>query len=185
MNVYDFDKTIYDGDSTVDFYKYCLKKNIMLIRYLPYAVLGYIKYKFKIISKTRFKEHFYSFLKGIKDIDKEVSSFWDKNFCKVKKWYLDVKRDDDVIISASPEFLLNEVCRRLNVTLIASRVDKKTGKYTGENCKGEEKVIRFREIYGDTQIDKFYSDSLSDLPLARLAMESYIVKKNEIRKWEI
>ena len=26
MNVFDFDKTIYDGDCTVDFYMYCLKK---------------------------------------------------------------------------------------------------------------------------------------------------------------
>lgn len=26
MNVYDFDETIYDGDSTVDFYKYCLRR---------------------------------------------------------------------------------------------------------------------------------------------------------------
>ena len=26
MNVYDFDKTIYDGDSTAAFIKYCIKR---------------------------------------------------------------------------------------------------------------------------------------------------------------
>lgn len=26
MNIYDFDETIYDSDSTKDFYFYCLKK---------------------------------------------------------------------------------------------------------------------------------------------------------------
>ena len=26
MNVYDFDRTIYDGDSTIDFYLYSIKK---------------------------------------------------------------------------------------------------------------------------------------------------------------
>lgn len=26
INAYDFDETIYDGDSSVNFYKYCLKK---------------------------------------------------------------------------------------------------------------------------------------------------------------
>ena len=26
MNVYDFDKTIYRGDSTMDFWRYCLKR---------------------------------------------------------------------------------------------------------------------------------------------------------------
>ena len=25
-NIYDFDKTIYDGDSTVDFFLFCLKR---------------------------------------------------------------------------------------------------------------------------------------------------------------
>ena len=29
--VYDFDETIYDGDSTVDFYKYCVKRKPSLL----------------------------------------------------------------------------------------------------------------------------------------------------------
>ena len=34
-DVYDFDKTIYDGDSTVNFYKFCIKKEqIALLNYL-------------------------------------------------------------------------------------------------------------------------------------------------------
>lgn len=33
MNVYDFDKTIYDGDSTIDFYFYC-SKNIQKLYYV-------------------------------------------------------------------------------------------------------------------------------------------------------
>ena len=32
MNVYDFDKTIYDGDSSVDFYKFSLKRHPKLAR---------------------------------------------------------------------------------------------------------------------------------------------------------
>ena len=44
MNGYDFDKTIYDGDSTIDFYIYSLKRNITLIRYLPIQVYGFILY---------------------------------------------------------------------------------------------------------------------------------------------
>lgn len=30
-NIYDFDKTIYDGDSTVDFFLFCLKREPILI----------------------------------------------------------------------------------------------------------------------------------------------------------
>ena len=43
MNIYDFDKTIYDGDSSIDFYKFCVKKN-------------------KLMILTSFKELFYYFL---------------------------------------------------------------------------------------------------------------------------
>ena len=35
MNVYDFDKTIYNGDSTLDFYIFSIKKNLLLLRYFP------------------------------------------------------------------------------------------------------------------------------------------------------
>lgn len=35
MNVYDFDGTIYDGDSSVDFFLYALKRMPSLIRYAP------------------------------------------------------------------------------------------------------------------------------------------------------
>ena len=31
MNAYDFDHCIYAGDCTIDFYRYCLKKNTALL----------------------------------------------------------------------------------------------------------------------------------------------------------
>ena len=34
MNVYDFDETIYDGDSTRDFYFYTLKNNKSVLKYI-------------------------------------------------------------------------------------------------------------------------------------------------------
>ena len=35
MNIYDFDGTLYDGDSTFDFILYSLKKHPSLLRFLP------------------------------------------------------------------------------------------------------------------------------------------------------
>ena len=42
MNVYDFDDTIYAGDSTVDFFFYCLKKKpaIVYVAGLQYKFLS-------------------------------------------------------------------------------------------------------------------------------------------------
>ena len=35
MNVYDFDKTIYDGDASLDFWKFSVKRKPSLALYLP------------------------------------------------------------------------------------------------------------------------------------------------------
>ena len=185
MNVYDFDKTIYDGDSTLDFYFFSLKKSPMLIRFLPIQIIGFIKYMFGMYSKLQFKEKFYSFLKGIKDVDSMVELFWNENQDKIKDWYLKSKEESDVIISASPEFLLNNICRRIGIKhLIASEVNKNTGICEGENCYGEEKVLRFKKYFEKGEIKKFYSDSLSDAPISLMASERYIVTGNNILPWD-
>jgi len=67
--------------------------------------------------------------------------------------------------------------------MMASKVNKKTGKYSGVNCHGEEKVRRFYEEFPDGEIEKFYSDSYSDTPLAQIAKESYMVKGNIVSEW--
>lgn len=185
MNVYDFDKTIYAGDSTLDFYFFSLKKNPMLIRFLPIQIIGFIKYMFGMYSKLQFKEKFYSFLKGIKDVDSMVELFWNENQDKIKDWYLKSKEESDVIISASPEFLLNNICRRIGIKhLIASEVNKNTGICEGENCYGEEKVLRFKKYFEKGEIKKFYSDSLSDAPISLMGSERYIVNGNNILPWD-
>lgn len=179
MNVYDFDETIYHGDSTRDFYFFCLKNYPRVAKYLPMQGYYAIKFGLKIMPKTQFKEKFYSFLKGIPDIDVAVSIFWQTHEKNLKKWYLEQKKEDDLIISASPEFLLAPICDKLKVKVIASRVDKYTGETDGENCWGQEKVKRFYAA-GGGEIEEFYSDSYSDTPLARLAQKAFLVKGDKI-----
>ena len=48
INSYDFDKTIYDGDASIDFYIYMLKKYKKIILLLPYQIYGMVSYKLKI-----------------------------------------------------------------------------------------------------------------------------------------
>lgn len=184
MNVYDFDKTIYNGDSTLDFYFYCLKKHPIIIFSLPRQICGAIKYKLKIIDKTQFKEEFYSFFTKLKCIENDVNNFWNLNQSKIKDWYINVQTIDDVVISASPKFLLQEICNRMNIHhLIASEVDPKTGKYSGLNCYGKEKVKKFFENFPAEIVDKFYTDSYSDIAMACLAKKAYIVKQDNIMEW--
>ena len=69
--------------------------------------------------------------------------------------------------------------------LLASRVDKHTGKTDGENCHGAEKVRRLHEAYPDVEIAEFYSDSRSDSPLAELAEHAYLVHGQTRTPWYV
>ena len=136
------------------------------------------------IAKTEFKEVFYTFISDIDDIDEKLVDFWNNNIIKIKDWYLNQCKEDDMVISASPAFLLEEICARIGIKfLIASQVDKRSGKYTGVNCYGAEKVRRFRESFPDVIIESFYSDSRSDTPMAMIAKKAFMVKGNVVRKW--
>lgn len=184
MNIYDFDGTIYAGDSTVDFYRYCIKKRPQVLLYLPETLIWGLGFICKLVKKTTFKEHFYHFLKAI-DTDKMVISFWRSHIDNIYPWYYEKHKDDDIVISASPYFLLRPICDKLKIkTLIASKVDPKDGRYDGLNCHGEEKVKRLYSEVGKVHIDNFYSDSHSDTPLAKLADKAFLVEKNgEIKDW--
>lgn len=184
MNVYDFDKTIYSGDSTTAFFLFSLKRHPSVLCLIPSIFYGFIKYYvFKKGTKTQFKQRIMYFVKKI-DYKKDITDFWKKNKRKIKKYYIDQKKETDVIISASPAFVIEPVCKELGIkNIIASPVDVKTGEYTGENCHGKEKVRRFREVFGNCEIHEFYSDSYSDTPLAEIADKAYMVKGDEVSPW--
>lgn len=185
MNVFDFDGTIYHGDSSKDFFFYCLK-NYPKTRSKIFPVIWYgAGFGLRIVKKKNFKQKLFSIVSKIDDLEKAVESFWDENQKKIHKWYLEMKQPTDVIISASPEFLIGPIAARLGAEcMMATKVDSKTGLFDGENCHGEEKVLRFYEKYPDGEIDEFYSDMYCDTPLARLAKKAYIVKGEKLSDWK-
>ena len=66
--------------------------------------------------------------------------------------------------------------------IIATKVNKKTGKFESENCYGKEKVNRLYKKYPNVKVNKSYSDSLSDIFILKLAEEAFIVKNDKINK---
>ena len=180
INAYDFDGTIYDGDSSFDFYMFCLKKNKKVLLQLPVQIYGAILYLFKRCDKTKFKERVFSFLKRIDKVDEYVDEFWEKNIKKIKTLYMERKKTTDIIISASPEFLLKPLEEKLKFKVIATIVDKKSGKFLSKNCHDFEKIKRYEE-YTTKKVKAFYSDSIkADKPMLKYAKEAYLVKKNDV-----
>lgn len=183
MNVYDFDHTIYPGDSTLDFWRFCVKHCPSALCSLPGAVLSGGLFKVGLCSRENFKGRFYRFLRHIPDVEGAVDTFWAGHLSRLYPWYLERKREDDLIISASPEFLILPVCRLLGVRGIASPVSPETGELLGPNCRGEEKVVRLRRDFPGEPIEEFCSDSRSDAPLAALAGRAWLVKDGQRLPW--
>lgn len=183
MNVFDWDKTIYDGDCSIDFYKYCLKNHKQISKLWPRQLAAATRYKRGKITKTEMKTIFYEYFTLIPNIQDEVEKFWLEHKHNIKSWYLEMQRSDDLIISASPEFLLEPICKELGVAMIASVVDPMTGINLRENCFNSEKVVRMKELYDITEMEDFYSDSYSDDPLAQFAKNAYFVEGDNIKPW--
>ena len=183
MNVYDFDKTVRRGDSTVHFTLWCLRHHprtaLSLLGTLPKA-LGW---KLGLCSLTAFKRRLFRYLRYVPDMDAELAAFWQAEEKLLRPWYLAQKRPDDVIISASPEFLLRPMCEKLGVMLLASPVDARTGEFSGANCQGAEKVRRFYAAFPRGHAEAFYSDSLSDTPMAQEADRAFLVRGDRLSPW--
>lgn len=181
MNIYDFDNTIYDGDSSKDFFRYCLKREkTILLDIIPISFVLFL-YLVKFVEKEKFKSTFFRFLKRI-DGAKYVNDFWNENQNKIKDFYIKEHKNSDIVISASPSFLLEPIAKLHNFKLIATEMDIENGIIIGFNCYGEEKIKRLNKL-GINKCNKFYSDSLSDVPCSKIANEAYIVEKNRIIPW--
>lgn len=186
MNVYDFDNTIYDGESFVDLFIMVLCKDPTLLRYVPTMVSGIMQYKTGTLrletALEQYAKPFEEYVSALSDIDALVDEFWDKHMHKIKPFYDQVRSDDDLVISASPQIVVDEVCRRLGIKrCIGTQFDRKTGKL-GRVCFRENKIAAFREAYPDAHISALYTDSMHDKPLMDISDSVYFVKGNKIKR---
>ena len=184
IDVYDFDKTIYKKDSTLEFYKYCLIENISLVKYIPIQICYLIL--FKATRKDIYKQKFFIFLREIDNIDEKIELFWKKNINDIRFNIINGE-NDKIVVSASPEFLLEKICEKIGINkVIGTKVDKFTGKFYTENCYGAEKLKRLNDEYTENyEIERFYSDSVTDKYLAKKANKPFIIKKGKIKDWDV
>ncbi len=187
IDVFDFDKTLYRGDSTIDYWLFNIRRRPWLLVLLPWQAAGYVPYFLGVWSLTRAKEQFLSYFRFI-DVDRAVEDFWEKNRHKLNDWFCpEFMERESVVATASPEFLVAPACEGRGVSRVfGTRADRKTGKIEGENCKGAEKLKRIREVYPDFEIVRAFSDNLkADYPMLSAAREPYIVKDGKYSRIEL
>lgn len=181
MYIYDFDDTIYDGDTNKDIIKYGLKKHFKLtVQALLKAKKLNKEYKRGMIEFERVKEAMLSFIYKTPNVEAFVTMFVEAHLHKIKPWYINKRTENDVVISASYEIWIKEFCKHLGIkTVIATRVDN-DGNILGKNCKGEEKIKRLYALVPDAKVAAMYSDSSCDIPLFNIAERGYVVEGQKI-----
>lgn len=166
MRVFDFDGTIYDGESLFDLYLYSARHDPKVFRYIAPVLRYAVKYK---LGRATLEQMEYgvgkmtegyltelSRSKRVASVEQLVDDFWDRYYARIKPWYQ--PESDDVILTASFDLTVGKACRRLGVrNLVASEVDVETMKVTYLNFNTN-KARRFRELYGpDAVVDEFYT----------------------------
>lgn len=86
MRVFDFDNTIYNGESVFDFYLFSIKYNPKVAKYVPLAVFNLFKYK---LGKTTMqdlenavKKYSSFYMNSFDDKEKLVQDFWNSHMKK-------------------------------------------------------------------------------------------------------
>ena len=177
MNVYDFDGTIFPKDCSIGFCIWCMNRHPKLwFTFAPKAIRNLIRRKRGKISEYLMQREFFRYLTLIDDFDKQIERYWDKNEKKIAAWYLAQKKDDDLIISASPTCIIGPIAKRLGVNYMATEYDREFGVFLNNMMYAKEKA-RYILDHGFPMIENFYSDSLADTPLALCAEKAHLVTK--------
>ncbi|GEP64609.1 phosphoserine phosphatase [Clostridium beijerinckii] len=209
LAIFDIDYTITKKETLMELFKYVIKKNKKNLRFLPRAIYCGIMYAIGIYDERKVKETFLRFIDGIKEeeLAELVKAFYDERLKNILyddalEMMKKLKNEgyDIYLISASPEFYVNEFYNIKEVNkVIGTKFGFENGtfvrKMVGNNCKGEEKVRRLKEVLKDEKIEVdfkesyMFSDSLSDKPLLDLVGKPYLInyKKNhdiEILRWK-
>lgn len=210
LAIFDVDFTLTRKETLLQLFRFLIKEDKKNLKFVPRAAFSGIMYGLKIYDEKKVKQSFLKFIDGVdeKELKLLVKKYYDEVLSKIiYKDSIDMMRKlksegcKIYLISASPEFYLNELYNIKEVdVIIGTRFLFNGGKFErkmlGENCKGKEKVRRLKEYLREHNIEVDYknsymfSDSLSDKPLLDLVGNAYLInykKKHDtykILKWK-
>jgi len=185
---FDFDGTITTKDTLLEFIKFCKGNLHFYLGFLLYSP-HLVAMKLKLISNQAVKEkvlHFFFNGTPVLRFNEQCELFTHQILPKlIRKKALDEIQDLQskefhiVIVSASPENWIRHWTNKMNIELMASKLEEKDGKITGKilgkNCHGDEKVRRIKEKHTIEDYKEIYAygDTSGDLPMLKLATQPF------------
>lgn len=183
MNKYvfvDFDGTLYNGDSMLDYAIYKNSTIKLLFKSISTPIL-------LILSGKRKKERFLNTYLNRSIVGKKDYGFFDAvGLRKIDTSLLSKLRElsmdgwEVVIVTASAYEWVKPYAKAMGMKLIATKLNEKNGRIAikGENCKGAEKVRRIKEKFSLTPVDQVivYGDDDADDQMGQLATSGYYKK---------
>lgn len=180
--LFDFDDTIYRGDSFVHFTFY----SQTFINFLFFWISVVVQLSVGK-SKSQIKESFFFRFKDMRQKDFKIlcKNFYKKKIKKnIKKSFIrylkEIEKDAQiVIVSASIGDYIEPFCKEKDIHLISTELeinnDKLTGIFKTPNCKGKEKVDRIRRIFNLSNYNEIiaFGNSDGDKQMLELATKKY------------
>lgn len=186
---FDLDGTLTTKDTLLEFIKYSKGTRKFWFGFLLYSPY-IIAYKTGLITNQKAKEKILIFFfrnMPVDDFQKVCDRFAEKKIpglirSGARKEIENLKKKGIiiVIVSASPRNWLQKWVEAQQAELIATELaikdNRLTGKISGLNCYGVEKVRRIKEEYDLSEYDEIYAygDSAGDKPMLSLAQHRFM-----------
>ena len=187
LALFDFDGTLSHRDSLLEFFKFThgFKRYFKFLIASPVLVL----YKLKLISNSKAKQHLF----GVFYRNTAIQQFeqWTHHFGQTivpailrekalekLQWHREQKHRI-IVVSATMEDLLAGWCASVGAELLGTQLEhienRLTGRFSGKNCHGHEKVRRIKELLDPKDYATIYAygDTTGDRPMLALAHEQH------------
>ena len=185
---FDFDGTITNKDSLIDFVQFAVGKSSFyfgLFLLSPMLLCYSLKLIPNYIAKEKLIAHFFkgwrsshfkklANLYSLEQVDKII------RISAIERIDWHIKNNHKVVVvSASIDCWLEGWCDKKGIALVSTKLEVKdnivTGKFATKNCYGIEKVNRIKELYDLSEYDEIYAfgDSKGDKEMLSIANERY------------
>ena len=181
IRVFDFDNTIYNGNVTDDFIWYArMQCKTKLVDRLSIRLIC-LRHTFGSFTREQFLELIFKHLHlESNELANLVNEFWKAHRKFIRPFFWKLRHKGDIIVSASPDFIIQPFTDSIKAQLVASKFDTQKGLFIGKPCYGEEKVRRLVEL-GVDKPDEFYTDSMIDAPLIKYSKKAFLVNNNDVK----